>query len=432
MRAPRQAVVLARIHRVERLRLDHDAVANVGALRPQPFADERLAAAAAVGVRGVEGGDAQLPGGVHDAERLVALRALAEERRRGADAAEVAAAEDQPRDRNAASAEWQLLVGCGTQRSYGGASRRPWPGPDKRTCLAQPSPRAWHRDLSRAGVSSCLRPRRALDRDRPVGQDRPMELRRWDDEPIEQLNESIGRQVLHTETMTVARIHSRRVRSSLATSTRTSRWRTSSRAGCASSSATTSSSSGRRERRTPGERAARGGGTRGLPRARRLLARPRGLAARGRRLPARLSEPQLGARVSTGVGEHAGERPVQLIEVPLVLRERALEPRLERQVGLEEAGSAARVTSSPSVSSAGTSARRPGSARGARACDRRAAARCRAAWSSARPTRWRSRMAPPAGGRARVSGAPAGSRECRSARAAGRRSARPGSPWCSP
>jgi quercetin dioxygenase-like cupin family protein len=34
-----------------------------------------------------------------------------------------------------------------------------------------------------------------------------MELRRWDDEPIEQLTERIGRQVLHTETMTVARIH---------------------------------------------------------------------------------------------------------------------------------------------------------------------------------------------------------------------------------
>jgi unsaturated pyranuronate lyase len=34
-----------------------------------------------------------------------------------------------------------------------------------------------------------------------------MEHRRWDSEPVEQLNDSIGRQMLHTETMTVARIH---------------------------------------------------------------------------------------------------------------------------------------------------------------------------------------------------------------------------------
>jgi quercetin dioxygenase-like cupin family protein len=34
-----------------------------------------------------------------------------------------------------------------------------------------------------------------------------MEHRRWDTEPVEQLNDSIGRQMLHTETMTVARIH---------------------------------------------------------------------------------------------------------------------------------------------------------------------------------------------------------------------------------
>ena len=33
-----------------------------------------------------------------------------------------------------------------------------------------------------------------------------MEIRRWGEEPVEQLNEHIGRQMLHTETMTVARI----------------------------------------------------------------------------------------------------------------------------------------------------------------------------------------------------------------------------------
>jgi quercetin dioxygenase-like cupin family protein len=34
-----------------------------------------------------------------------------------------------------------------------------------------------------------------------------MELRRWHSEPIEQLSESIGRQMLHTATMTVARVY---------------------------------------------------------------------------------------------------------------------------------------------------------------------------------------------------------------------------------
>jgi len=34
-----------------------------------------------------------------------------------------------------------------------------------------------------------------------------MAIKRWDDEPIEQLTPLIGRQVVHTETMTIARIH---------------------------------------------------------------------------------------------------------------------------------------------------------------------------------------------------------------------------------
>ena len=41
---------------------------------------------------------------------------------------------------------------------------------------------------------------------RAVGQYRDVEYRRWHAEPVEQLNDSIGRQMLHTETMTVARI----------------------------------------------------------------------------------------------------------------------------------------------------------------------------------------------------------------------------------
>ena len=90
----REPVVRALVHRVERLRREDDLVAHVGALRAEPLADERLAAAAAVRVGRVERRDARLPGGVHDRERLLARLAAAEERGRAADAAEVAAAED--------------------------------------------------------------------------------------------------------------------------------------------------------------------------------------------------------------------------------------------------------------------------------------------------------------------------------------------------
>lgn len=34
-----------------------------------------------------------------------------------------------------------------------------------------------------------------------------MEHRRWDDEPVEQLSAGIGRQMVHTEHLTVARVH---------------------------------------------------------------------------------------------------------------------------------------------------------------------------------------------------------------------------------
>ena len=47
-----------------------------------PVADGRLAAPAAVGVGGVEVGDAGLPGSVHHRERLVLAQSLAEELRR--------------------------------------------------------------------------------------------------------------------------------------------------------------------------------------------------------------------------------------------------------------------------------------------------------------------------------------------------------------
>lgn len=34
-----------------------------------------------------------------------------------------------------------------------------------------------------------------------------MEVRRWNEEPVERLNDLVGRQMLHTGSMTVARIH---------------------------------------------------------------------------------------------------------------------------------------------------------------------------------------------------------------------------------
>ena len=71
----------------------------------EPLADRRLAAAAAVGVGRVEDVDADLEGGVHDRERLVVALALAVELGRGADAAEVAAAERDARDLEPGAAE---------------------------------------------------------------------------------------------------------------------------------------------------------------------------------------------------------------------------------------------------------------------------------------------------------------------------------------
>src|SRR5205823_802940 len=86
------------LDRVEDLRAENEPVAHLEPFRAPPLADPRLAAAAAVGVRGVEGRDAELPGGVHDRERLLPRLALAEEGGRGADPAEVPAAEDEARD----------------------------------------------------------------------------------------------------------------------------------------------------------------------------------------------------------------------------------------------------------------------------------------------------------------------------------------------
>ena len=91
----REPVVGARVHRVVRLGREHRANAPA----PHPGADHPLAAAAAVGVGGVEVVDPLLPRGVHQRERLVLAQPLTEQLGRRADAAEVAAAERDARDR---------------------------------------------------------------------------------------------------------------------------------------------------------------------------------------------------------------------------------------------------------------------------------------------------------------------------------------------
>ena len=65
----------------------------------------------------------------------------------------------------------------------------------------------------------------------------PMLVRRWHEEPVEELTPLLGRQLLHTETMTIGRILLAAGASSRATTTCTSRSRTCSRDACGSSSA---------------------------------------------------------------------------------------------------------------------------------------------------------------------------------------------------
>ena len=96
-----EPVIGSRVHRVERLGCDLRA----HAVPRHPLADRRLALSAAVRVGGVEGRDAELPGRVHDAERLVLALTLSEELGCRADSAEIAAAENDPRDLDAGPAE---------------------------------------------------------------------------------------------------------------------------------------------------------------------------------------------------------------------------------------------------------------------------------------------------------------------------------------
>src|SRR5207244_10641449 len=101
----REPMILAPVHRIERLGRQ---LRPVAAAR-HPVADHRLAATAAVRIGCVEHRDAERPRGVHDPERLLLALALAEELRRRADAAEVAAAEDDARDLDFGPAEATTL-----------------------------------------------------------------------------------------------------------------------------------------------------------------------------------------------------------------------------------------------------------------------------------------------------------------------------------
>jgi hypothetical protein len=92
-------------HRPVDLRAEQHRLAVLG----PPLPDPALAASAAVGGRGVEERDPSSPGGVHERERLLLALALAEELRRRADPAEVAAAEPDAGDHEAGPAQLPVI-----------------------------------------------------------------------------------------------------------------------------------------------------------------------------------------------------------------------------------------------------------------------------------------------------------------------------------
>src|SRR5262249_918082 len=117
-----EAVILAGVHRVERLRLDRYLVADGRPFPREPLADPRLAATAAVGVGGVERPDAEIPARIQDPRRSPPRDPLSEEGGCRADTAEIPAAEDDPRDRDPAPTELPRLhlrrLGGGYGRSH--------------------------------------------------------------------------------------------------------------------------------------------------------------------------------------------------------------------------------------------------------------------------------------------------------------------------
>ncbi len=104
--AARQTALIGVVpYRVEDLAAEQQTIPNGAVLALQPVADEGLAAAAAIGVGGVEPVDAQLPGHVHEHEGLGFRLTHAVELGGAAHAAEVAAAEPERRDLETGPAE---------------------------------------------------------------------------------------------------------------------------------------------------------------------------------------------------------------------------------------------------------------------------------------------------------------------------------------
>ena len=91
------AIVRPGPDRIEHLRADEQLLPRRRRLSPAAIPDAGFAAAAAVGVGGVEEIDAGIERAIHQRERLRLVLAHSEERRRRADAAEVAAAQPEPR-----------------------------------------------------------------------------------------------------------------------------------------------------------------------------------------------------------------------------------------------------------------------------------------------------------------------------------------------
>src|SRR6185503_19364260 len=93
---PRESpIVRPGSNRVEYLRADKKLLPNGRPFRLEPPADVRFAAAAPVRIRGVEEVDPGVERAIHQVERLRFCLAHAEEGRRRADAAEVAAPKTQ-------------------------------------------------------------------------------------------------------------------------------------------------------------------------------------------------------------------------------------------------------------------------------------------------------------------------------------------------
>ena len=154
-----QPAVRACLHRVVRL----GGEPRPDPARGHPAADRPLAAAAAVGVGGVEPVDPGRPGRVHQRERLVLGQPPAEELRRRADSAEVPAAQRDARDSEPRTfpQHQPRRLPTGRHHPSGAVLSRPAPGSaSPRWPRSLRSPRRWPpRSRRSSRRSPCERPR---------------------------------------------------------------------------------------------------------------------------------------------------------------------------------------------------------------------------------------------------------------------------------